>query len=65
MHVEFADLDDWWEPFTLGVGPAGDYVAALDPAGRHELRAACGGLLPAGPFALDVSAWCGTGRVPR
>jgi SAM-dependent methyltransferase len=65
IRVPFADVDEWWEPFTLGVGPAGDYVAALDAAGRDELRAACADLLPAPPFELAASAWCATGRVPR
>ena len=23
-------FEDWWEPFTLGVGPAGAYAKALD-----------------------------------
>ena len=26
-HYRF---DDWWDPYTLGVGPAGSYVAGLD-----------------------------------
>ncbi|MDT4992263.1 MAG: hypothetical protein QOH97_2155, partial [Actinoplanes sp.] len=48
VRVGFASFDDWWEPFTLGVGPAGDYVAQLDAAGRAELRNRCARLLPAG-----------------
>ena len=27
VHVRYATFLEWWEPFTLGVGPAGDYVA--------------------------------------
>ena len=27
ITVEHPSFDDWWEPFTLGVGPAGAYVA--------------------------------------
>ena len=29
--LEHPSFDDWWEPFTGGVGPAGSYVAGLDP----------------------------------
>ena len=31
VRVRHASFDDWWEPFTLGVGPAGAYVASLTP----------------------------------
>ena len=31
MSVEHPTFEEWWEPFTLGVGPAGVYVAGLDP----------------------------------
>src|ERR1700761_7708283 len=30
VRVVQEDFDAWWEPFTLGVGPAGAYLAALD-----------------------------------
>ena len=30
VSIEYPSFDDWWEPFTLGVGPAGGYTAALD-----------------------------------
>jgi SAM-dependent methyltransferase len=57
VTLDFATFDEWWEPFTLGVGPAGAYVAGLDEAGRDELRAACRRRLPAEPFAITASAW--------
>jgi SAM-dependent methyltransferase len=63
VRVDFPTFDDWWEPFTLGVGPAGEYVAHLDPKRRDELEARCAELLPTGPFALDASAWTTIGRV--
>lgn len=63
VPVAFAGFDDWWEPFTLGVGPAGKYVARLDPVQRSALAACCAGLLPPGPFELPVSAWTALGRV--
>jgi SAM-dependent methyltransferase len=64
VHVSFADFNEWWEPFTLGVGPAGDYVAGLDEARRTQLRARCAELLPSpGPFEIPASAWSASGRV--
>ena len=32
VHAEHATFEEWWEPYTLGVGPAGVYVAGLDAA---------------------------------
>src|SRR5690242_16493174 len=55
VRVRFVDFDDWWEPFTLGVGPAGDYVTRLDAAKRDELRAHCARLLP-GDAPFDIVA---------
>lgn len=63
VSVPFPDLDSWWQPYTLGVGPAGAYVASLDDAGRARLRARCAQLLPAGPFAVDATAWVAAGTV--
>ena len=62
VDVGFAGVDEWWEPFTYGVGPAGAYVADLDEAGRAALKAECARRLPDGPFTLTASAWLATGR---
>ncbi len=64
VRVRFATFDDWWEPFTLGVGPAGAYVAALDSVRRRELRERSAMLLPQAPFEIAASAWAAAGRVP-
>jgi SAM-dependent methyltransferase len=64
VRTAFAGFDDWWEPYTLGVGPAGDYVARLAPAARERLRARCAELLPPGGFEIVASAWTAIGRVP-
>jgi SAM-dependent methyltransferase len=32
VAVRYSSFEEWWEPFTFGVGPAGDYVAGLDTA---------------------------------
>ena len=42
VHVEHSTFDEWWEPFTLGVGPAGMYTAGLDATtSRSRLRERC------------------------
>ena len=63
VRVSFAGFDEWWEPFTLGVGPAGMYVAGLDAGGRAALAAECAALLPTAPFQIAASAWAAVGRV--
>ncbi len=59
--VKFASFDEWWEPFTLGVGPAGAYAQTRDEASREQLRARCQELLPAAPFTLSTWAWAARG----
>lgn len=58
VAVRFATFADWWEPFTLGVGPAGAYVSRLDQTQRDALRTRCAQVLPAAPFEVAASAWC-------
>lgn len=60
--VEFSTFEEWWEPFTFGVGPAGAYVKGLDDARRSEVRERCRQLLPAPPFTLQTFAWAARGR---
>ncbi len=62
VHVRYASFLEWWEPFTFGVGPAGDYVAGLDDHRRDALRDHCAELLPAAPFDVSASAWTALGR---
>jgi hypothetical protein len=50
-------FEDWWQPYTLGVGPAGDYVGGLDVDAREALRVRCQQLLPPAPIAVEVTAW--------
>jgi hypothetical protein len=53
VSVEHATFEEWWEPFTFGVGPAGVYAASLPsaapralplPCRRRAVRAARGGV---------------------
>ena len=63
VELAFADVEEWWRPFTLGVGPGGTYVAQLDERARAGLRQACARLLPVDPFRLAGSAWAAVGAV--
>jgi SAM-dependent methyltransferase len=62
VRVRHASFEQWWEPYTLGVGPAGAYVAALTPDRRSELRERCRRLLPAGPVEISATVWAATCR---
>ena len=62
VDVVFTSYDDWWAPYTLGVGPAGSYVAGLDEPHRDALRDRCEELLPGTPFTVTASAWTVRGR---
>ena len=57
----FDGFDDWWEPYTLGVAPAGKQLAALDESARDSVRAAASALFPPGPFTMEVTAWAARG----
>jgi SAM-dependent methyltransferase len=65
VTIGFTSFADWWEPYTLGVGPSGGYVAGLDEVRRSELMARCEQLLPPAPFDVHASAWCVRARVPE
>lgn len=57
VHVTHASFEEWWEPYTLGVGPAGDHVAGLDVAARERLRARCAERLGEPPITISATAW--------
>ncbi|WP_093621911.1 class I SAM-dependent methyltransferase [Actinoplanes philippinensis] len=62
VTTRFAGFDEWWEPYTLGVGPAGDYVRGLEPDRREALRARCAAVFPGqGPFDGTAAAWTARG----
>jgi SAM-dependent methyltransferase len=58
VRVAFSTFEEWWEPYTLGVGPAGAYVRKLEPARVEALRNACRDRLPEPPFETEATAWC-------
>jgi ubiquinone/menaquinone biosynthesis C-methylase UbiE len=63
-HAGYAGFDDFWQPFTLAVGPAGHYLRNLTAARQAAVRDACRAQLPDGPFTLPARAWYARGQVP-
>jgi SAM-dependent methyltransferase len=63
VTVEHETFEEWWEPYTLGVGPAGSYVAGLDPEAREALRERCRERLSDPPIVVSASAWSARARV--
>ena len=64
VSAGYPDFAPWWTTFTLGVGPAGEYVKRLDDARREALRDRCAELLDAdGPFEITAVAWTAVGTV--
>ena len=63
VRVEHERFDDWWQPFLLGVGPAGQKVASLDEGAREALRERCREQLGDGPFSIPSRAWAARGTV--
>jgi SAM-dependent methyltransferase len=61
FDLEHETFEGWWEPYTLGVGPAGEYAAGLDEEQRERLRERCRALLPRPPFTLSIRAWAAKG----
>jgi SAM-dependent methyltransferase len=62
VQVTYVTFEQWWHPFTLGVGPAGDYVASLTAHRRRLLRERCRELLNGGPVEVSATAWTVTSR---
>ncbi len=63
VSLQHPSFDEWWEPFTLGVGPAGAFAATLDPTARARLRELCRKFLPPPPFVVTGKAWAARGMV--
>ncbi len=58
VTVSYSSFDEWWQPYTLGVGTAGAHVARLTEAERTTLQDECRRILPSAPFDLTAAAWC-------
>jgi SAM-dependent methyltransferase len=62
----YDDFNDYWLPFTLGIGPGGAYVASLDAERLEQLRDGCFRRLgaPEGAFTLSARAVAVSGSRP-
>jgi SAM-dependent methyltransferase len=60
VRARYASFGEWWEPLTLGVGPAGAYVASLTAQRRGLLREHCRRLLATEPVDISATAWTAT-----
>ncbi len=69
ITMKFASFSDFWDPFMLGQGPAGAYVAKLPRdrvprlADEVKRRLALGS--DSAPFELQARVWAVRGTVPR
>jgi SAM-dependent methyltransferase len=61
VDVVHPTFEEWWEPYTYGVGPAGDYVQRLDD--RARLESVARERLGSGPFTVTATAWAARGTV--
>jgi ubiquinone/menaquinone biosynthesis C-methylase UbiE len=55
--TEYETFEEWWYPYTLGVGPAGAHAQSLSPDELAEVRERCRRLLPEPAFAFTAYAW--------
>jgi SAM-dependent methyltransferase len=63
-RADYEGFEDFWEPFTFAVGPAGQYMHSLPSEQRERVRRACAAALPDGAFSLEARAWYARGTVP-
>jgi SAM-dependent methyltransferase len=66
VSATYEDFDELWGSFQLGVGPAGQFCASLDPETRDAVRDDYARRIgdPGGSFTLAARAWSLRGRVP-
>jgi ubiquinone/menaquinone biosynthesis C-methylase UbiE len=63
VSVTYAGFEDFWQPFTFGVGPAGVALTALEADEQDAVRAALRAELPDGSFTLAARCWYATATV--
>ncbi|MGN6380729.1 MAG: class I SAM-dependent methyltransferase [Gaiellales bacterium] len=61
VEVTHESFEEWWEPYTYGVGPTGEFCAGLSDDSRQHLRERCRQALPSPPFVLVSKAWAARG----
>ena len=64
VDVRHPTFDEWWLPYTLGVGPAGAHYQQLDPDRQRELEQHLRDQLGE-PITLETRAWAARGVARR
>ena len=62
VELEYAAFDEWWQPFTLGVGAAGQALAQLAPDRLAAVRAEAQASLGDPPIRVPAVVWAARGR---
>jgi SAM-dependent methyltransferase len=63
VDVVHPTFEEWREPYTYGVGPAGDYVQRLDDDARARLELVAPERMGSAPFTITATAWAARGTV--
>jgi SAM-dependent methyltransferase len=68
IRMDYANFEDYWQPFLGGQGPVGAYFTNLTPDLKVRIKEAvrdayCSGS-PDGPRSLTASAWAVQGKAP-
>jgi SAM-dependent methyltransferase len=61
VAARYEAFEEWWQPYTLGVGPAGAYVGTLPDDRLAELQERCRQRFPSAPFEISAVAWSARG----
>lgn len=66
IETMFPDFEAFWQPFTLGAGPAPGYCTSLPPDRQAALKARLADMLGSdGPVRLVARAWAVKARWPE
>src|SRR5690242_9781956 len=57
VRIGFASFEEWWAPYLMGVGTAGEYLATLGQDRLDAVEQRCRELLPDPPFEQESKAW--------
>jgi SAM-dependent methyltransferase len=57
IETRFPTFEDYWQPFTLGAGPAPGYCVSLPEEHRARLKALLEQQLGPGPITFTARAW--------
>jgi hypothetical protein len=63
VSVRHLSFEEWWGPFTLGVGPAGLYLGSQDDNRQAAVHDRCREILGPGPLTIQARVWAAAGYV--